>query len=143
MFPLFTNSNLTFFNQGRSKGSSPWTFQLDNLHILTDGHIQSIYPSGVTHDPPVTTVTNPSLSLELNNSLKIHPGGKITVHLNLSCNQILQCISSSINLARGCAVHVFRSANVDLSFTCMCLCDFIFLVLCILGLSLLCFAFQF
>lgn len=65
--------------QGRSKGASPWTFDLDNLHILSDGHMESLYPSGLTHDPPVTMVTIPSLSLQLNNSLKIQPGGKLTV----------------------------------------------------------------
>lgn len=71
---LFCNSY-----QGKTKGASQWTLELNNLDILTDGYLQSLYPTYMVHNPPVAMVTVPSLSLELNDSLKMHPGGSIDV----------------------------------------------------------------
>lgn len=66
-------------NKGKTKGAGQSTFELNNLDILTDGYFQSIYSSDVIHNPPITMVTMPSLSLKLNDSLKMHPGGTIDV----------------------------------------------------------------
>ncbi|PIK33353.1 hypothetical protein BSL78_29826 [Apostichopus japonicus] len=101
---LTIGSNINFIvgEEGKTKGAGQSTFELNNLDILTDGYFQSIYSSDVIHNPPITMVTMPSLSLKLNDSLKMHPGGTIDTNwLEVSAGKEIEIDTAAFIDASG------------------------------------------
>ncbi len=86
----FTLMRFSFSTQAKQANHESKHFTMTSVHILANGILSSYYPDGTNYNPYYPNL-DPSLSLQLADQLKVHPGGTIQVSNKSLCSTT--CIS--------------------------------------------------